>query len=910
MAAVASRGLPRDETAFFGRAAELAEIDARLTQGAEGKERARLVTVVGLGGMGKSRVAIRAASSFRGRGALPAAGAARSSGATVYASLAEATSLEAAVRTIAASARVPLKAESQAKSALDTLASALAKKGALLLVLDDVDVTGMTGEGARTLVTGLLEGTKDLVILATAREPIGARGEEKIVLALLDEEGAMSLLRDRARQAAGTAVEMTDDEARAIVTRLDRLPLAIELAASRLEVLSAGELVKRLSEPKSPLAIAGTMRATLDGSWESLSDVEKSVLAQASIFAAPFGIEAAEEIVSLPPRAASDDDDDRSGDVLDALESLVKRSLLSRTAGADGKAYARLAMFETVRAWAREKLDASDRVALAKRHAGYHLAEAEHAALRAYGAGAIAALDRLEELLPELQSAFAAMKEREPRTAVRIVLALSDLLLFRGLFELRADLFDRGVEVAERAGDEPLIARALVAKARVTLELGRMQDAEKELRRALDLAEKAGDDVTRAEATRSLGWALTALGRTEEAEAALESARGMHRDQGSPRGLADAHVALGILRALGGRPAEGLQHLRDALAIHVEQGDVIRQEKVLGFGGLVGHDAKELARGLPREVLARAPKSSLDVLPVHVAELVKGEAQSETHQRWQLAIDLYRQGVSADERGDADAAIAAFDRAIATLERSGVKRGALAIHAHAAAVFAMMGDDAEATARLDRARKAAADPHESSGLVLAAFEACVELMRSSGSPPERLDQARALLERATRAEVLSPELSVATRVLERVLRGIAPGPAEGGDDDNEQGRPSLPPLSRLPSGSHGAELVVGKESRWIVPPRGERIDLVRYGPVRRLLDRLVTHRLAEPGNALSAEALIEAGWPGERMRHTAGLLRVYSAVRRLRRLGLEPVLITRDDGYLLDPHANVRRDDT
>lgn len=897
MAGMASRGLPRDETAFFGRAAELAEIDARLTQGGEGKERARLVTVVGLGGMGKSRVAIRAAG-------------ARAS--TVYASLAEATSLEAAVRTIATAARVPLKAESQAKSALDTLASALAKKGSLLLVLDDVDVTGMAGEGARTLVTGLLEGTKDLVILATAREPIGARGEEKIVLAPLDEEGAMGLLRDRARQAAGTAVEMTDDEARAIVTRLDRLPLAIELAASRLEVLSAGELVKRLSEPKSPLAIAGTMRATLDGSWESLSDVEKSVLAQASIFAAPFGIEAAEEIVSLPARAEGDGDDDRSGDVLDALESLVKRSLLTRTAGADGKAYARLAMFETVRAWAREKLDARDRVALAKRHAGYHLAEAEHAALRAYGAGAIASLDRLEELLPELQGAFAAMKEREPRTAVRIVLALSDLLLFRGLFELRADLFDRGVAAAERAGDEPLLARALVAKARVTLELGRMQDAEKELRRALELAEKCGDDVTRAEATRSLGWALTALGRTEEAEAALESARAMHRDQGSPRGLADAHVALGILRALGGRPAEGLQHLRDALAIHVEQGDVIRQEKVLGFGGLVGHDAKELARGLPREVLARAPKSSLDVLPVHVAELVKGEAQSETHQRWQLAIDLYRQGVSADERGDADAAIAAFDRAIATLERSGVKRGALAIHAHAAAVFAMTGDDAEATARLDRARKAAADPHESSGLVLAVFETCVELMRSSGSPPERLEQARALLERATRAEVLSPELSVATRVLDRVLRGIAPGPAEGGDGDAEdqQSRPSLPPLSRLPSGSHGAELVVGKESRWIIPPRGERIDLVRYGPVRRLLDRLVNHRLAEPGNALSAEALIEAGWPGERMRHTAGLLRVYSAVRRLRRLGLEPVLITRDDGYLLDPHANVRRDDT
>jgi hypothetical protein len=88
---------------------------------------------------------------------------------------------------------------------------------------------------------------------------------------------------------------------------------------------------------------------------------------------------------------------------------------------------------------------------------------------------------------------------------------------------------------------------------------------------------------------------------------------------------------------------------------------------------------------------------------------------------------------------------------------------------------------------------------------------------------------------------------------------------------------------------------------------GERIDLVRYGPVRRLLDRLVAFRLTRPGDALSTESLIEAGWPGERMRHTAGLLRVYSAVRRLRRLGLEHILLTRDDGYLLDPNANIAR---
>jgi hypothetical protein len=142
-----------------------------------------------------------------------------------------------------------------------------------------------------------------------------------------------------------------------------------------------------------------------------------------------------------------------------------------------------------------------------------------------------------------------------------------------------------------------------------------------------------------------------------------------------------------------------------------------------------------------------------------------------------------------------------------------------------------------------------------------------------------------VLARAERSEGAPPELVVARRTLARAL-DIASGPAAPG-----------------PRG-----LTVGAEARWMVPPGGERVDLLRYGPVRRLLDRLVAHRLEHPGDALSADALIESGWPGERMRHTAGLLRVYSAIRRLRRLGLDAVLVTRDDGYLLDPSAPVTRE--
>jgi hypothetical protein len=94
---------------------------------------------------------------------------------------------------------------------------------------------------------------------------------------------------------------------------------------------------------------------------------------------------------------------------------------------------------------------------------------------------------------------------------------------------------------------------------------------------------------------------------------------------------------------------------------------------------------------------------------------------------------------------------------------------------------------------------------------------------------------------------------------------------------------------------------VGPDARWLRTPDGAAHDLARHGSMRRLLDALVDRRLRSPGTATSADALFEAGWPGERARHDSRLLRVYTTVRRLRALGLEGVLLTRDDGYLFDP---------
>lgn len=98
---------------------------------------------------------------------------------------------------------------------------------------------------------------------------------------------------------------------------------------------------------------------------------------------------------------------------------------------------------------------------------------------------------------------------------------------------------------------------------------------------------------------------------------------------------------------------------------------------------------------------------------------------------------------------------------------------------------------------------------------------------------------------------------------------------------------------------------VGPEARWLEALAGERIDLARHGSLRRVLSALVSARIETPGRAISSEGLLAAGWPGERVLHDAGMLRVYSAIRRLRRLGLHELLLTRDDGYLLDPESRI-----
>jgi hypothetical protein len=114
-------------------------------------------------------------------------------------------------------------------------------------------------------------------------------------------------------------------------------------------------------------------------------------------------------------------------------------------------------------------------------------------------------------------------------------------------------------------------------------------------------------------------------------------------------------------------------------------------------------------------------------------------------------------------------------------------------------------------------------------------------------------------------------------------------------------------LSHAPREARSTRLAIGPDARWMQRDDGDVVNLGRRGALRLLLEKLVAIRLDAPGRALSTDAMFEAGWPGERIAAESAQARVYTSVQRLRALGLEGILITQGDGYLLDPRADVTR---
>ncbi|MHC3471678.1 ATP-binding protein [Streptomyces sp. 7R007] len=368
--------LPAEVDAFVGREAELAGLARAL-------EDARLVTVTGAGGVGKSRLAARAA----GRCA-PPDGVWRVELAPVRDAEFVDYAVVEALGLTDHTTRLPR----------ETLLAHLAERR-LLLVLDGVE---HVVEACAGLVGDLLRRAPGLRVLAVGRRPLAVAGERVFPLPPLGEDEAARLFTERAARQGVTVPD--GPEVREVCRRLDGIPLAIELAAGRLRALSPGQVLERLDDRFRLLTGGGrdflprhqTLRTAIGWSHELCTPRERLLWSRLSVFAGPFDLEAAEYVCGghgLP-----------ADDVLDVLTELLAQSVLTREETPAGVRYR---MLDTVRAYGADWLAAiGDELRLRRRHRDWYLGLATWCELDWFSPRQPEVAARVEAELPNLRCAL------------------------------------------------------------------------------------------------------------------------------------------------------------------------------------------------------------------------------------------------------------------------------------------------------------------------------------------------------------------------------------------------------------------------------------------------------------------------------------------------------------------------
>jgi predicted ATPase/DNA-binding transcriptional LysR family regulator len=473
--------LPAQPNPLVGRERELAEVRALLHGDV------RLLTLTGPGGSGKSRLALGAA-----------AGLVEEFPDGVYlVSLGAVLEHELVLPTVART--LDLRSD-------DRLAEELAGRR-VLLVLDNFEQVA----DAATDLARLLDAVPELRVLATSRSPLRVPHERDYPVEPLDLADSVTLFVERAR-AARPAFE-PDDSLPQICARLDRLPLAIELAAARARTLPPAALVERL-EHALPVLVGGppdaparqrTLRATIEWSLELLDEPERTIFPRLAVFSGGWALADAEGVCDADSPA---------------LESLADQSLV-RASSAGGSV--RYSMLETVRELAAEQLQhdpLGDEVR--RRHAEHFLALAETAQPFARGPREPEWLERLSLNLNNLRGALRYCVERpDPVLGLRLAESLEPLWV-------RGERQREGLRWFEQLLDlsgqdsEAVRSRALGVAARLALELGDVARARAWHRACLLSAREGGDEIRAAWALHGLGHAAWVEGKHAEARRRLE----------------------------------------------------------------------------------------------------------------------------------------------------------------------------------------------------------------------------------------------------------------------------------------------------------------------------------------------------------------------------------------------------
>jgi predicted ATPase/class 3 adenylate cyclase len=555
---VLPNNLPMHLTSFVGREREKAEIKRLLTT-------ARLLTLTGSGGAGKTRLALAVAAEVVDDFA----------DGVWLVELASLSDPSLVAKAVASVLSVP---EQPGRSLSDTLADFLRSK-TLMLILDNCEhlITACT-----TLVDVLTHAARTLRILATSREALGIAGEVTYRVPSLSlpnlrqstdpehflQYEAVRLFADRGalRKAAFTITRANAQAVAEVCHRLDGIPLAIELAAARLNILSVEQILARLADrfrfltggSRTALPRQQTLRAVMDWSYGLLDELERAVLRDLSVFAGGFTLEAAEAVCS--------DDGVDAGDIVNFIARLADKSLVTVDDQDGGMRYR---LLETVRQYARDRLhEEGDAAAVRTRHRDFFLAFAEDTEPRLFGADEVALLKRLETEHDNLRAALAwSLETGDADPALRLAAALGTFWSRYGHWTEAREWLRRTLEAGVDAEPGPK-ARASSASAGLAWAQGDLSLARTLGHQALALRRQLDDKRGIAEALRGLGGVSLFSGDAAQAMIYLEESLRLSREIGDRYGIASALRIMGLVEITRRAYPEAAQSAEESLALY------------------------------------------------------------------------------------------------------------------------------------------------------------------------------------------------------------------------------------------------------------------------------------------------------------------------------------------------------
>jgi predicted ATPase/DNA-binding SARP family transcriptional activator len=614
--------LPRELSSFIGREHEISEVKRLLGD-------TRLLTLTGPGGAGKTRLALAVAQDL----------VEGFEDGVWWVGLASLSDPNLVPETLASALGVR---EVPDRSLTDALVEHLKPRKALL-ILDNCE---HLVEGCAVLADTLLRACPELEILATSREPLRIAGEATWMVPSLSlpdplrlpptEElaryEAVRLFVERAK-AVNAGFALTEGNAWAVARlcqKLDGIPLAIELAAARVRVLTAEQISEKLEDPlgllttgdRTAAARHQTLRATLEWSYGLMSETERALFRRLSVFVGGWDLEAAEAVGAGEPV--------ETGRVLDLLAALVDKSLVLAEAAAEGTL--RYRMLEPIRQFGREKLEEKSQEApeVCRRHAEHYLALAERAEPELLGADQGLWLRRLRTEFANLREAHSwslEPGEEEERARLRLRLpaalwrfwggrrfeegkvwlqtalerdtggfpavrakaldGLGFILLFQQDYERAIAALKEAIALYEELGDESGTAFALGNLGYAVLHGGYHERVPTFVAEAEALMSGALDGHARAYLSIITAAAMLGQGDLELAVARLEESLALCRELGDRRNTSMSLFILGMVELNLGNHDRGATLLEEGLRISRELGDRLGVTySALGFGKL------------------------------------------------------------------------------------------------------------------------------------------------------------------------------------------------------------------------------------------------------------------------------------------------------------------------------------